>query len=100
MATSPPSGGLEKHVQTIGVSLITAAILFTAGFTYNTSQANAEMAVELKYMRIQLTDMKTKLEEMNNTYVKREEFMDHEGRIRRLEGTPPVKDTRPFRGGR
>lgn len=76
---------LDKHVQTICVSLITAAILFMAGFTYNTSQANAQLAVEMKYVSAQLTDMKVKLEEMNSTYVKRTDFNDHESRIRKLE---------------
>lgn len=78
-------GMLEKHLQTIMISLTTAAIMFSATFTFNTNKDLALLAQQVSSLSTQVALLQSKLDGMQINYITRGEFRDHEDRIRAIE---------------
>lgn len=77
--------GIERHAQTILISVITAAILFSATFIYNSNASLTVLTTRVEYMTKAISKLEAKLDEMNNNYVQKEDFNDLEKRVRVLE---------------
>lgn len=100
-ALRPPEkqeNSLTKNVITIGVSLITAALMFCGTFIYQSNAKITEMGVTLKYMSDSVDELKKKVDDSSNQFVTRNEFEktrnertiqlnDIESRVRALEST-------------
>ena len=76
---------MERHFQTILISLITGAILFAANYFYNDNRSKAVQQTQLEVLTAQVIEMRADLRSMQNTYVKREEYRDLETRVRSIE---------------
>lgn len=76
---------MERHVQTILISLITGAILFAANYFYNDNRSKAVQQTQLEVLTAQVIEMRADLRSMQNTYVKRDEYRDLETRVRSIE---------------
>jgi hypothetical protein len=79
------SAGIEKHVQTILVAITTAAILFSATFTFSSSKDIALLAQQVSALTVQVASMQAKLDSNQQMYITRSEFRDHEERLRYIE---------------
>jgi outer membrane murein-binding lipoprotein Lpp len=75
----------EKHFQSIMVTIITGAVLFTANFIYGQNKDQALLAAQVSALSTQISKLEGKLDAMSANYVSRAEFADHESRIRLLE---------------
>jgi hypothetical protein len=76
---------LERHAQTILISVITAAILFSATFMYNANEKVSTLATKLEFMSSAITKLELKIDSMNSNYVQKADFGDLEKRVRELE---------------
>lgn len=83
--TSTKSNVWERHAQTIIVSVILAAILFASGFIFTTKSELESMKQHMNFMSQQLMELRTDIKLLRDSYVSREEFRDHETRLRDLE---------------
>ena len=73
---------LERHVQTILLSVITASLLFLAKYIFDDNASRAEQRADLVAMKRSVDNVEQEIKRLTSTYVRREEFIDHEVRIR------------------
>lgn len=87
MATAPSqfSAGLERHIQTIALFVITSVLAFTANTLWQQRTDNAVVSEQLKTLSQQIVELRADVKAMQGNYVTREDYRDHEGRIRALE---------------
>lgn len=79
------SANIERHIQTIMVSLATGGIMFSAGFFFKDVGEKAATRAQLEALVVQVNELRTDVKELRSSFVRRDEFMDHESRIRQLE---------------
>jgi hypothetical protein len=84
MAT-PNQSIIMKNFATVLNAVITAAILFSASFIYNMNRSTGELVVKLEALAVQTNKLETKIDEMNNNYVRKDDFNTLEGRVYELE---------------
>lgn len=80
---------MERHIQTILISIVTGSIVFAANYFYTDNQAKAVQRTQLEVLTTQVIELRADIRAMQNSYVKREEFADHETRLRQLEKKGP-----------
>jgi hypothetical protein len=83
--TEPKQNIYERHAQTIIVSIILATILFVSGFIFTTKTELEAMKQQMLFVSQQVVELRTDIKSLRDSYVSREEFRDHETRIRELE---------------
>jgi predicted mannosyl-3-phosphoglycerate phosphatase (HAD superfamily) len=76
---------MERHFQTILISIITGAIIFAANYFYNDNRGKAVQQTQLEVLTAQVIEMRADLRALQTNYVKREELKDIDARIRELE---------------
>lgn len=79
------SANMERHIQTIMISVITGALLFAANYFYEGNRSRAVQQTQLEVLTTQVIEMRADLRAMQTNYVRRDEFKELEGRIRDLE---------------
>ena len=79
----PVARTLERHVQTVLVSIITGGILFTAAFTFNTHADMRLVTARLEDLSTQVTELKADIK--NGQSVLNNKLADLEGRVLILE---------------
>lgn len=79
------AGVLERHAQTILISIITAAILFSASFMYTSNSSVTSMATRVEFMSAAINKLESKIDMMNTNYAKREDLEKMDERVRTLE---------------
>jgi hypothetical protein len=85
---------LERHVQTILISIITGSLIFAASYVYNDNRSKAVQQTQLEVLTAQVIEMRADLRAMQNTYVKSDELRQLEGRVRAVEmNTRQVPDS-------
>ena len=80
-----PPGALERHVQTLLLSVSTAALLFAANYFYEDNRRKAVMAAQLDALTTQVVEMRSDMRALQGSYVRRDELRDLEARVRALE---------------
>ena len=80
---------MERHFQTIMISVITGAIIFAANYFYNDNKSNAVQQTQLQVLTGQVIEMRADLRAMQNNYVSRAEFAVHEQRLQAIEARKP-----------
>lgn len=75
----------ERHGQTILLSIITTTLIGTATILYNSNATQASMAAEIRALQTQVGEMRIAITAMQQHYVSRPEFQNHEQRIQALE---------------
>lgn len=79
------SANMERHIQTILISVITGALMFAANYFYNDNRSKAVQQTQLEVLTAQVIEMRADLRSLQTNYVKRDEFKDIEMRLRDLE---------------
>ncbi len=76
---------MERHFQSLALALITAAALFMASFVVGAREEAAAQKEWRVSMSQQMGALQTQLAALQASYVTREEWRDHEVRIRAVE---------------
>lgn len=76
---------IERHIQTIMVSLLTGAAMFSASYFFTDKADKAMTRVQLENLVNQVNELRTDIRDMRQSFVRRDEFTDHEARLRKLE---------------
>jgi Tfp pilus assembly protein PilN len=79
------SANMERHIQTILISVITGALMFAANYFYSDNKSNAVQQTQLQVLTTQVIEMRADLRAMQNNYVKSDDFKDLESRVRAIE---------------
>lgn len=79
------SANMERHIQTVLISVITGALMFAANYFYNDNRSKAVQQTQLEVLTAQVIEMRADFRAMQNSYVKREEMKELESRLRLLE---------------
>ena len=82
---SEQKSSLERHVQTILVTLITAGIVWIVTDRMSADKSLQAASLKLEYVSEQISALRAEIRLLQNNYVRQEQFADHEDRIRRLE---------------
>lgn len=78
-------GNIERHVQTILISIITGSIVFAANYLYSDSKDKAVQQTQLQVLTSQVIEMRTEVRALQGNYVKTDQIKDLDQRIRALE---------------
>ena len=84
LSKEKPSG-LEKHAQTILVSIITATLLFVASFIYNNNKDVSNLAIKLEVVTTQIAKLENKIDLLSSNYVTKTDFNEPDKRVRVVE---------------
>jgi predicted transcriptional regulator len=76
------TAGIERHFQSFALTLITAAVLYMASFVVGAREEAAANRERLASISNQMSALQASLALMQANYVTREEWRDHEVRIR------------------
>ena len=87
MATTGPisSANIERHIQTILISIVTGSIVFAATYFFNDKAEKAVTSQQLSTLTQQVIELRADIKAMQGNYVTKDDFHDHESRIRTLE---------------
>lgn len=83
------SVNLERHFQTILITIITGAVMFAAQYVYNDNRSKAVQQTQLEVLTTQVIEMRADIKAMQSNYVRREEFKELDIRLRALERQRP-----------
>lgn len=76
---------IERHLQTILISIITGAIVFSASYFFNDKSDKAVLSAQLSALTSQVNEMRSELRSMQAVYGTKDVDADHEARLRILE---------------
>ena len=82
---------LEQHAQSVLLALITAALLYSGSFVLQAREDAVRTAAQLATLTSEVAALRAQLAAMQAAYggfVGREDFRDHEDRLRSLEVRP------------
>lgn len=79
------AGTVERHVQTILISIVTGSIIFAANYFYNNNRAQAVLQTQLEVLTVQVLEMRADLKALQQNYAKANELEKLETRVRTLE---------------
>jgi hypothetical protein len=82
---SEQKSALERHIQTVLVTLITAGIAWIVSDRLTSDKAIQAAALKLEYVSEQIASLRAEIRLLQNNYVRQEQFADHEERMRKLE---------------
>jgi Tfp pilus assembly protein PilN len=82
---------MERHIQTILISVITGALMFAANYFYNDNRSKAVQQTQLEVLTAQVIEMRADLRALQDRYVKREELKELELRVREVEKRLPQR---------
>jgi hypothetical protein len=76
---------MERHIQTVLISIVTGAIVFAANYFYNDNRSKAVAQTQLEVLTSQVIEMRADLRAMQHSYVRRDEYKELEVRVRDIE---------------
>lgn len=79
------SGVIERHIQTILISIVTAALLFAANYIYSDNKDKAIVKSQLEMLTVQVLEMRSDVKLIQSSVVRRDELSDVQHRILDLE---------------
>jgi len=79
------SATLERHVQTILVSLLTGAVMFAASYLFSDTSSKATSKVQLEVLTAQVVQLRVDIKALETSYVRRDDFAAQDARVRVLE---------------
>lgn len=80
---------LERHIQTILISVCTGALFFAANYVYTDNQSKAVQKTQLEALTVQVIEMRSDLKALQVNYARRDELKELELRIRQIERVKP-----------
>lgn len=84
--TERKSSLIERHLQSVLLALITAALLYSGSFVVQAREDAVRTAAQLAALTSEVSGLRAQLAVMQGSYVQRDDFRDHESRLRHLEG--------------
>lgn len=79
------SSRLETHIQTILISIITAALVFAATYFYNDNKDKALSKSQLEVLTVQVFEMRADVKSLQLNVVRPDEVRDIQRRVLDLE---------------
>lgn len=79
------SSRLENHIQTILISIITAALVFAATYFYNDNKEKALSKSQLEVLTVQVFEMRADVKSLQLNVVRPDEVRDLQRRVLNLE---------------
>lgn len=76
---------LESHIQTILISIITAALVFAATYFYNDNKDKALSKSQLEVLTVQVFEMRADVKSLQLNVVRPDEVRDLQRRVLDLE---------------
>lgn len=86
--TAPKGRGrnlLEQHAQSVLLAVITAALIYSGSFVLQAREDSVRTAAQLATLTSEVAALRVALTGMQSNYTNREDYRDHEVRIRQLE---------------
>lgn len=77
---------IERHIQSVLLALITAALLYSGSFVVQAREDAVRTAAQLTALTTEVSGLRAQLAVMQGSYVQRDDWKDHESRLRHLEG--------------
>lgn len=84
--TERKSSLIERHLQSVLLTLITAALLYSGSFVVQAREDAVRTAAQLAALTSEVAGLRSQLGVMQGSYVQRDDWKDHESRLRHLEG--------------
>lgn len=84
--TERKSSLIERHLQSVLLALITAALLYSGSFVVQAREDAVRTAAQLAALTSEVAGLRSQLGVMQGSYVQRDDWKDHESRLRHLEG--------------
>ena len=84
--TERKSSLIERHLQSVQLALITAALLYSGSFVVQAREDAVRTSSQLSALTSEVAGLRAQLAVMQGSYVQRDDFRDHESRLRHLEG--------------
>lgn len=84
-AERPKRSVFEQHAQSVALAVITAAVLYSGSFVVKAREDAVLLAAQMSALTTEVAAMRAQIVVMQGNYVGREDFRDHESRIRQLE---------------
>lgn len=78
---------IERHVQTILVSLVTMAVGYLVSDQISSGKVAAATNTQMEFLTRQVVELRADIKSLQVTYVRAEQFNDHEVRLRQLENS-------------
>lgn len=76
---------IERHLQSIMLAVVTAAIFFAAKYIYDDNRAKALAQLQLELLTTQVIELRTEVRALQGNYIRRDDFRELEQRVRQLE---------------
>lgn len=80
---------VERHLQTVLISIITGAIVFAANYIYNDNKQKGVQQTQLEVLTTQVIELRADVRAFQSNFVRREEYNELKERIRELERRKP-----------
>lgn len=77
--------GIERHAQSIMLAVITAIVLYSGTFVIGAREDAVRFTGQIAVLVTEVGALRTQLHQMQGNYVVRDEYRDHEQRLRVLE---------------
>lgn len=84
--TERKSSLIERHLQSVLLALITAALVYSGSFVVQAREDAVRTAAQLAALTSEVAGLRSQLGVMQGSYVQRDDWKDHESRLRHLEG--------------
>lgn len=76
---------IEQHAQSVLLAIITAALIYSGTFVVQAREDSVRSAAQLAALTTEVAALRAQLAVMQANYVGRDDFRDHEARLRHLE---------------
>ena len=77
---------IEQHFQSVLLAIITAALLYSGTFVVQAREDAVRTASQLAALTQEVSGLRSQLVVLQSNYVQRDDYRDHESRLRHLEG--------------
>lgn len=84
--STPKRSVIEQHFQSILLTIITAALLYSGTFVVQAREDAVRTASQLAALTNEVAGLRNQIGVMQGNYVQRDDYRDHEARLRHLEG--------------
>lgn len=86
-ANDTPARGsiIERHVQSVLLTIITAVLLYMGSFVITSREDAVRVTTQLASLTSEIAAVRSQLAAMQANYATREELRDHEHRLRVIE---------------
>lgn len=79
------AAGIERHVHSVLLAVITAVVLYSGAFVIGAREDAVRFTGQIAMLATEVAALRTQLSQMQGNYVSREDYRDHEQRLRALE---------------